>query len=93
MTPGPFKFKVSSQGQGRTPRVSGIENPATSYKENKAVLLRHTPFAERCGLPVGWGPRSLSGGLQSCAASHHGNIQHDTWQVKGGALTLVVLVT
>ena len=30
--------------------MSGIENPATSYKENKAVMLRHTPFAERCEL-------------------------------------------
>ena len=47
MTPEPFKYKVSSQGQGKTPRVSGIENPATSYKENKAVIPRHTPFAER----------------------------------------------
>ena len=43
----PLTFKLSSQGQGRTPRISGIENPATSYKENKAVMMRHTPFAER----------------------------------------------
>ena len=48
MTPGPFNFKVSSQGQGRTPCVSGIETAATSYKENKAVVPRHTPFAKRC---------------------------------------------
>ena len=47
VTPEPFKFKLSSQGQGRTPRVSGIENSATTYKENKAVIPRHTPFAER----------------------------------------------
>ncbi|BDA50708.1 hypothetical protein COCOBI_16-3840 [Coccomyxa sp. Obi] len=51
-TPSPLeqgvrRYAVSSQDSDSTPHIFGVSNPATVYKEDKAVRLRHTPFNER----------------------------------------------
>ncbi|KAK9917638.1 hypothetical protein WJX75_006689 [Coccomyxa subellipsoidea] len=50
-TPSPLesdrRYAVSSQDPDSTPHIFGLSNPATVYKENKAIRLRHTPFNER----------------------------------------------
>lgn len=50
-TPSPLesdrRYAVSSQAPDSTPHIFGLSNPATVYKENKAIRLRHTPFNER----------------------------------------------
>lgn len=55
-TPSPLEsdrpYAFSSQDPDSTPHIFGLSNPATAYKENKAVRLRHTPFNERCAFPV-----------------------------------------
>ena len=38
---------VVSASEGESPQVSGISNPATNFKEGKAVRVRGTPFETR----------------------------------------------
>ncbi|CAL8465106.1 g4641 [Coccomyxa elongata] len=51
-TPSPLehgvrRYALSSQDSDSTPHIFGVSNPATVYKEDKAIRLRHTPFNER----------------------------------------------
>ena len=51
-TPSPsIMQRFVTSGEEGTPHVVGVRNPATAFKESKAVKLRHTPFAERCACP------------------------------------------